>query len=1496
MQEDSSNRPDGLAVHDLARWTGSEWQDVGGGVSRVNGYDGVYALEPFDDGSGTVLYVGGFFDQAGSFASGNVARWSAAGWSPVGTGMNNVVRAFALATVGGAQALYAGGSFTTADGVAASKVARWDGAGWSAVGSGPVFDVYALAGWNALLMAGGNSSQYVKVWNGSTWSTPAGGYPASGSVTAFELWNGGLGTAAFVGGSFNGFGAATSKGIARWNGSGWGPVGTGISGTSVFDLLAVDEPSGSALYVGGDFATFNSVASSDFARWGRPLFCGDTAGPTVTITAPADGAVIDDPSPVLEVSYSDAGSGVDPSTLAWTDNGIPIATQCVPSASTATCLLQSPLSEGVSSLTATLSDLAGNPGASTPVSVTVDTAPPTISFSSPGDGAVVLTNMPSIQVTYSDATAGVDGSTFSMTPSGTSSSTFNCTSTSTDATCDPQAPLGEGGWTFQAQVADLAGHPASTSVAVTIDALPPVLAIVAPASDSWTNDDTPEIDLTFSDPGTGVDGSTLALTLDGSPLDASCQLDTGSAICVPTSPLATGPHSLVAALGDHAGHTAVTDPVAFSVDLDFEPPIVTVTDPTDGLATGASEISISGSVSEPATLTINGDPVTVEQDLSFTVGPLTLFEGPNPFRLEATDRVGNSSTVVVHVVRDTSAPTLAFYSPKQGEVFDPSLASVELLAGGNGAAIDPASLVLTANGVPAAGSCQYCAPWFHCSIPVQTGPVVQLRATVSDLAGNVSDEAAVDYLTEAGPDVIPPTLTIQFPTEGLVTTEPEVRLVGGVSEPATVTVNGQPISLDPANQFDVAGFALAEGPNSLVFLATDAAGNPTQVTRNVTRDTLAPSPVDLGLVSASEPTDGTSTVTGAAGAVTVSESGLLVRVTNTTTTQSTTSPVAGDGSFVASVGAEGGDRIALVVVDPAGNSSAPRDLVVPGAPSVPADPALGAPAVDPKQPSTICDTLSFLFSGPGALQRGGAADGVDCARAAWLRGRVVDRSGAPLAGVRVAVPGQPQIGTTLTRADGAYDLIVNGGGGIVLRFAASGHPVAERRTDVPWGGSRVLDEIRLVSFDSASTAVDLAQISETTPARGSSTTDPDGTRQATLLFAAGTTAVLDHGSGSEEPISSLTVRATEYTVGADGPSSMPAELPPTSAYTYAVELSVDEAEAAGAKSVRFSRPVPVYVEDFLGFPTGTVVPAATYDRDRHVWVPTTDGRVVEILSISAGRVDLDLTGSGQPATGQELAALGIDDGERQALAALYPVGQKLWRVPVDHFSAYDFNFPVTLPDGASAPGTDKPESDDKTDKPNCQHGSIIECENQVLGETLPIAGTPFALHYRSDRVPGRAAARHLDVPLAGPDGLPADVQEVRIDIQVAGKQQTATLPASSGTFSVRLGRRGRAGSRPHRAPAVHRPDRLHLFGRLRSGAPRVHELLRPDLYRFGELRSCPGEGHACGRPTAAGSGSGTSRRPSDWAAGRSPRTTSTTRSRGSSTWAMARGASPKASR
>ena len=70
----------------------------------------------------------------------------------------------------------------------------------------------------------------------------------------------------------------------------------------------------------------------------------------------------------------------------------------------------------------------------------------------------------------------------------------------------------------------------------------------------------------------------------------------------------------------------------------------------------------------------------------------------------------------------------------------------------------------------------------------------------------------------------------------------------------------------------------------------------------------------------------------------------------------------------------------------------------------------------------------------------------------------------------------------------------------------------------------------------------------------------------------------------------MDVRATEYTVGANGPQARPGPLPPTSGYTYAVELSVDQALAAGARSVQFNKPVPVYIENVLDFPVGIDVP------------------------------------------------------------------------------------------------------------------------------------------------------------------------------------------------------------------------------------------------------------------------------------------------------------------
>ncbi len=79
---------------------------------------------------------------------------------------------------------------------------------------------------------------------------------------------------------------------------------------------------------------------------------------------------------------------------------------------------------------------------------------------------------------------------------------------------------------------------------------------------------------------------------------------------------------------------------------------------------------------------------------------------------------------------------------------------------------------------------------------------------------------------------------------------------------------------------------------------------------------------------------------------------------------------------------------------------------------------------------------------------------------------------------------------------------------------------------------------------------------------------------------------------------------------------------------YAVELSADEARANGASTVRFSEPVPFYVENFLGFPVGFPVPVGVLDEQRGVWVSHENGRVIGIVGVVGGLADVDTDGDG----------------------------------------------------------------------------------------------------------------------------------------------------------------------------------------------------------------------------------------------------------------------------
>lgn len=433
--------------------------------------------------------------------------------------------------------------------------------------------------------------------------------------------------------------------------------------------------------------------------------------------------------------------------------------------------------------------------------------------------------------------------------------------------------------------------------------------------------------------------------------------------------------------------------------------------------------------------------------------------------------------------------------------------------------------------------------------------------------------------------------------------------------------------------------------------------------------------------------------------------------------------------------------------------------------------------------------VGFLFSGEDPVQRGVTPGVIVPVRVAVVSGRVADASGAALQGVRVRVLHHDELGLTYTAADGTYVLAVNGGGPLTITLDKSGFLSAQRDVVAPWENYVDVPEVTLLEADSNVTTVTLTASSAQQVAQGSVSNDSDGVRQGTVVFPAGVEAQLLLPSGTHVPITSLSVRATEYTVGDAGPSAMPASLPPETAYTYAVDLSVDEAVAAGADSVLFSAPVSYYVDDFLDFPTGSAVPVGVYDKKLGRWNSESNGRVIKILSISSGRAVLDVTGSGQAATSAELTDIGITDAERDRLGALYAAGKELWRVQLSHFSIIDLNWPppnVQYPDpGVQAQG-DLTRSDDLhgPDSPPEQPtecGSRINCFGQSLGEDIPIAGTPLSLHYES-RVASSSADPAFDIDFGGSDS--PNLVKITVNVSIAGSN--FEYPWPPGTQSMRF--------------------------------------------------------------------------------------------------------------
>ena len=212
----------GMPAFSLARWNSvtDTWDSVGRGI---NGQ--VFAIAP----DGDDLYVGGRFLGAGELLAGpgrdarNVARWKDGTWLSMGDGVNKVVWTMVFDT----KKLFAGGNFDSAGTMPVNHVVAWDIASeqWEGLGEG--LDKDFLPSVSSLSTNG----KYI-----------------------------------YAGGDFAQTGFDSVSNIARWDGSRWNPLGSGVD--SPVYVVDVD---GNKVYVAGAFTEAGGKSSPYFGIYSDPL-------------------------------------------------------------------------------------------------------------------------------------------------------------------------------------------------------------------------------------------------------------------------------------------------------------------------------------------------------------------------------------------------------------------------------------------------------------------------------------------------------------------------------------------------------------------------------------------------------------------------------------------------------------------------------------------------------------------------------------------------------------------------------------------------------------------------------------------------------------------------------------------------------------------------------------------------------------------------------------------------------------------------------------------------------------------------------------------------------------------------------------------------------------------------------------------------------------------------------------------------------------------------
>ncbi|HCL8847186.1 TPA: Ig-like domain-containing protein [Escherichia coli] len=610
----------------------------------------------------------------------------------------------------------------------------------------------------------------------------------------------------------------------------------------------------------------------------------DSAAPTVTINTIASDNIINASEAAAGVTVSGTSTAETGQTLIVTLNGTNYQTTVQADGSWSLTLPASDLTALANNgytLTATVSDQAGNPGSASK-GVTVDTTAPVISFNTvAGDDVINNVEHTQAQIISGTATGAVAGDRLVVTIAGQQyvTSTDASGNWSVGVPASVISGLADGTVTISATITDSAGNSSTQTHNVQVNTAAVSLSVSTISGDNLINAAEAGSALTLSGTGTNfATGTVVTVLLNGKGYSATIQSNGSWSVNVPAADVAAlsdgTSYTVSASAQDSAGNSATA---SRSVAVDLTAPVISInTVSTDDRLNAAEQqqpLTLNGSTSaevgQTVTVTFGGKTYTATVAANGTwalnvpaADLAALGQGAQTITASVNDRAGNPGQTTHALTVDTVAPTVTIATVAGDDIIN----NAEQLAGqtisGTTTAPVGQTLTLTLNGKTYTTTVQTGGSWSYTLgsadvTALADGNAYVINASVSNAIGNTGSSnhtitvdlsapamginidslqadtglSASDFITSVSPVVVNGSLTAALASNETA----QISIDGGTTW-TTLTVTGTTWRYNDSR-------TLTDGNYLYQVRVIDAAGNVGATdSQNVVIDTTAPDP------------------------------------------------------------------------------------------------------------------------------------------------------------------------------------------------------------------------------------------------------------------------------------------------------------------------------------------------------------------------------------------------------------------------------------------------------------------------------------------------------------------------------------------------------------------------------------------------------------------------------------------------------------------------------